>query len=84
MGLGARLTRQWLDDLESLLIFRLQPPLNDSKRKSRAATRLGTVVCTGDWPPTSARFVDGGCALLRPSPGPRDGTIVDHWDVEGV
>jgi len=58
---SARLTRQWLDDLESLLIFRLQPPLNDSKRKSRGATRPGTVlVCTGDWPLGGARFVDRG------------------------
>ncbi|SRR6266568_1599634 len=58
---GARLTRQWLDDLESLLIYRLQPPLNDSKRKSRRATRPGAVVvCTGDWPPVGARFIDRG------------------------
>ncbi len=58
---SARLTHQWLDDLESLLIFRLQPPLNDSKRKSRGATRPGTVVvCIGDWPLGSARFVDRG------------------------
>ena len=58
---SARLTHQWLDDLESLLIFRVQPPLNDSKRKWRGATRPGTVVvCTGDWPLGSARFVDRG------------------------
>ena len=61
LTVGARLTREWLDDLESLLIFRLQPPLNDSKRKSRRATRPGTVVaCTGDWSPARARFVDRG------------------------
>jgi hypothetical protein len=58
---SARLTREWLDDLESLLIFRLQPPLNDSKRNSRRATRPGTAVaCTGDWPLARARFVDRG------------------------
>lgn len=61
LTVSARLTREWLDDLESLLIFRLQPPLNDSKRKSRRATRPGTaVVCTGDWPLANARFVDRG------------------------
>ncbi len=61
LAVSARLTRQWLDDLESLLIFRLQPPLNDSKRKSRVAARPGTVVaCIGDWPEARARFVDRG------------------------
>jgi len=58
---SARLTREWLDDLESLLIFRLQPPLNESKRTSRRATRPGTVVvCAGDWPLAKNRFVDRG------------------------
>lgn len=61
LAVSSRLTREWLDDLESLLIFRLQPPLNDSKRKSRRNTRPGTiVVCTGDWPLASARFIDRG------------------------
>src|SRR5437879_213551 len=50
-NISARLTREWLDDLESLLILRVQPPLNQQKRKSRSNTRPGTVVvCTGAWP----------------------------------
>jgi len=61
LAVSSRLTSQWLDDLESLLIISLQPPLNDRNRKSRRNARPGTVVvCTGDWPLESARFVDGG------------------------
>jgi len=60
-NISSRLTRQWLDDLESLLILRVQPPLNQQKRKSRSKTRPGTVVvCTGAWPLDRARFVDRG------------------------
>lgn len=61
LRVSSRLTGLWLDDLESLLILRIQPQLNKSKRKSRSNTRPGTVVvCTGDWPLASARFVDKG------------------------
>ena len=60
-NISSRLTRQWLDDLESLLILRVQPALNQQKRKSRSKTRPGTVVvCTGAWPLDRARFVDRG------------------------
>lgn len=58
---SARLTREWIDDLESLLIMRLQPPLNKSKKRSRGSSRPGTVVvCSGDWPLQQSRFVDRG------------------------
>lgn len=58
---SARLTREWIDDLESLLIIRLQPPLNQSKKRSRGGTRPGTVVvCSGEWPLDQSRFIDRG------------------------
>ena len=55
---GNRLSSQLLADIESLLIFEVQPPYNRQSRRSRIA-RPGLVVkCLGDWPLVVRKFVD--------------------------
>ena len=56
-----RFTEKMLLDIESLLIYRLQPPANIKSRSSRGISRPGMrLVCGGDWPLDRAIFVDRG------------------------
>jgi hypothetical protein len=51
------LTRQLLADIESLLIFHLQPLWNSQNTRTRGISRPGMVVtCTGDWRWSSTFF----------------------------
>lgn len=48
---GKRLTRELVSDIESLLIYHIQPWANIQNTKSRGYTRPGLVVlCNGHWP----------------------------------
>ena len=56
---GQRRSSEFLTDIESLLIFRLQPPANIQSRSTHWVARRGMVVgCLGDWPMTRDRFRD--------------------------
>ncbi len=55
---ATRLTRQLVEDVESLLIFRLQPSGNLQSKKSRIRRPGMLVVCSGDWPSKRRRFID--------------------------
>jgi hypothetical protein len=49
--LGMRLTRELVCDIESLLIYQIQPWANQQNTKSRGFTRRGmAVLCQGHWP----------------------------------
>lgn len=53
-----RFTSELLADVESLLIFELQPPYNIQSRQSRIS-RPGLIVrCSGDWPLRTKKFRD--------------------------
>jgi hypothetical protein len=48
---GARLSRELVSDVESLLIRQIQPWANRQNKKSRGYTRRGMIVrCRGEWP----------------------------------
>jgi hypothetical protein len=59
---GARLSKKLVDDIECLLIFRLQPPCNVQCIESRGKYRRPgmKVVCVGKaWPLSKRTFTDG-------------------------
>ena len=57
---GRRLTRQLVSDIESLLIYEINPWANTSNTGSRSYGRYDmTVFCQGDWPLKRKRFRDG-------------------------
>ncbi len=57
---GNRLSRHLLSDIESLLIYRLKPPLNTHYLFSRTYSRPGMILtCGGEWPKGErACFID--------------------------
>jgi len=55
---GARLSRQLLADVESLLIGRLRPWGNIQSVRSRISRPGLRVVCEGEWPARRKAFVD--------------------------
>ena len=56
---GCRLTRQLVSDVESLLIYEVDPWANTSNTMSRSYSRYGMMVfCQGDWPLKRTRFRD--------------------------
>jgi hypothetical protein len=55
---GVRLTRQVVEDVESLLIQSLQPVANIQCRESRISRPGLRVSCHGDWPLQPSMFVD--------------------------
>lgn len=55
---GCRLSRELLTDIESLLIYYLQPPGNIQSVRSRIPRPGLRVRCIGDWPYAEDRFVD--------------------------
>jgi hypothetical protein len=60
LGEGQRLTKQLLEDVESLLIYRLQPWGNIRSSISRIS-RPGMIVrCRGSWPHPRRSFEDTG------------------------
>ena len=56
----ARLTRQLVADIESLLIHRLKPLGNIGAIRTRISRPRLRVSCTGEWPEAHRLFVDGG------------------------
>jgi hypothetical protein len=64
---GCRLTRKLLADIESLLIYLIQPVGNTSNKKSRRYYRPGMrVICRGAvWPLARRTFVDIGQGAIR-------------------
>lgn len=54
----ARLTRQLVADVESLLIHRLRPLGNVASVRSRIARPGLRVMCSGDWPASPRVFLD--------------------------
>ncbi len=55
---GRRFSSALLADVESLLIFKIQPPYNRHLRKSRISRPGLTVRCGGSWPHARKRFID--------------------------
>jgi hypothetical protein len=58
LGDGFRFSRQLLADVESLLIYRLQPWGNIQCQTSRISRPGLTLKCLGDWPSKRAVFRD--------------------------
>lgn len=54
-----RFSSELLSDVESLLIFEVQPPYNIQSRKSRVCRPGLTVQCGGHWPHVQRSFTDG-------------------------
>jgi hypothetical protein len=60
---GRNLTKELVDDIECLLIYRLQPPCNVQCKSSRGKYRRPgmRVICLGRaWPLSERTFEDGG------------------------
>ncbi len=58
---GMRLTKELLKDIESLLIYEIEPEGNEQNIYSRGSWRSGLEVrCKGDWPHPLNTFVDEG------------------------
>lgn len=55
---GRRISNQLIADIESLLIFELQPWGNIQSRVSRICRPGLKVICKGDWPLTRRNFLD--------------------------
>ena len=55
---GKKFSSQLLDDVESLLIFKLQPQGNEKSRKSRISRHGMKIVCQGDWDCVNKIFID--------------------------
>lgn len=55
---GRRFSRQLLADVESLLIYELQPPANIACTRSRISRPGMEVRCRGHWPLRRRRFYD--------------------------
>lgn len=53
-----RFSSKLLADVESLLIFEVQPHYNRQLRKSRISRPALTVRCGGSWPHARKRFID--------------------------
>jgi hypothetical protein len=60
LGMGSRLTRELLADIESLLIKRVQPWGNIQSRNMRIARPGLHVRCAGSWPLQKSQFYDPG------------------------
>jgi hypothetical protein len=55
---GRRFSSRLLTDVESLLIYRLQPPANIACTRSRIARPGMQIRCRGDWPDRRRNFHD--------------------------
>lgn len=55
---GRRLSSEMLSDIESLLIFEVQPFGNTQSKQTRIRRPGLTVTCNGDWPHWQRLFVD--------------------------
>ena len=64
---GSRLTCELLSDIESLLIYLLEPWGNIQCSQSRLCRPGMTVKCTGEWPLSQCLFRDGEAPRVLPS-----------------
>lgn len=55
---GRRLSSALLADIESLLIYRIKPPLNKQCIQSRICRAGMVITCGGEWPYRRMRFID--------------------------